>query len=534
MFGKTSVKFVRAALDKYLPTIPVERLRFGAPLDAEGIRVHVAPDHIVDYAQVGGWWRSSTDGRGLAPTLARADSGLQTITAVVAADVVSHFRPFLFPTSADGFVDFPYDESDEFVIQQRTAASYEFLIQLANNAIQNSDNAHEVARALVLPLRDAIDRHNLESTKLAHPDVPADDDLHVSSQPLPLATPRERLEFEFGVRDLYTALSSAMPLIEFGIVDFPEGRGGIGLSVQVGEDELVFFRNATGGWGDRENQDLTSVDDDDLEDLTLARLTVHIAWSYVNQYVSGRRSKGDMFSPVDAGSKDAMALLRQRSVEPADTSTKALATGYLSILEVWSPDSLRREFGFPGPSRSIYKTTQSVVDGIRTHLGVNRVLPRLEDDGSYTIFVLHEPESALAYHLDKDSRWSESGQTERLQTWSGVEIESPTIQQVVAYVAADIAFVAHLEGWGETKDEGSDDPEAKILRERLDACLGFLAAIVGGRIEGYESARQLAADYLDHAPPWTMGSSTDEAEPKIGDLDFPDFGPGGWESPKSS
>lgn len=534
MFGKTSVKFVRAALDKYLPSVPAQRLRFGAPLNAEGVRVHVAPDHIVDYAQVGGWWQSSTGGGALLPTQARADSGLQTITAVVSAEIVGHFRPFLFPISADDAVVSPYDESDEFVIQKRTVESYEFLIQLANNAIQNSDKAYELARALVSPLRDAIDRHNLERDWLARPDVSDNDDPPTIHHPVQVTGSARRVEVEVGVRELHAALKDSLPRMGSEIVDFPEGSGGTALRIVAGDDHLVFFRNATGGWGDLDDQNVTSVNGEHLEDITLGRLVIYVTWRYLNEQVTaGSRSKNRSFALAD-DTGDAINFLRRRSRDSGDESERDLAVDYLSHLEVWSRDDLKRSLGFSGPSRSVFEAAHKVADAIQVNLPVDRVIPRLDDDDGYTVFVVYKPESGSFYRLGADGEWSENGEAGPLKTWLGNAITAPTVQQVVAYVASDLATLGYLEDWSDPGDTHGDGEEAPInLGELLSACLAFLDAIAGGRVDGYESAQEMAVEYVDHAPRRTASSALDDEAIEYPDLEFPEFGPEGWQSPKS-
>lgn len=76
---------------------------------------------------------------------------------------------------------------------------------------------------------------------------------------------------------------------------------------------------------------------------------------------------------------------------------------------------------------------------------VDSVIPRPEDDGSYTLFIQYESKSAVVYRLSADGKWSERDNPPPLTTTGETELSSPTTPEVVSHIAATIASVLEAE-----------------------------------------------------------------------------------------
>lgn len=346
--------------------------------------------------------------------------------------------------------------------------------------------------------------------------------------------------FEFTARDLCVELKEHFSHIEIEVIPFPAAADGIALQIVIDEDPLIYFRNSFGGWGERYHEHgLGTVNDDWLEDITLPRLSVHVAWDIVSDQFSVRRRHKDTSLPPNLATAEAVAFLRDAAAN-SDPSVSELALSYLSHLQIWTPDDLKVALDFHGPSREAFDVVQSVSSEVRARLLVESVVPRAEDDGSYTLFVLYEPQSAVVYRLSPDGQWSAGDNPPPLTTPGGTELSSPVAPQVVSHIAVTIASVL-----GTDYDEAERNDRPIEVDDGWVRAIEFLQAVVGGDLEGYESAEVIANEYLDNAQRWTSDSAraalgigdrppAEEIDWDSIDIDFSEFDlPNEGETPKS-
>lgn len=308
--------------------------------------------------------------------------------------------------------------------------------------------------------------------------------------------------FDFTVRDLRVELQEHLSHTEIDVIPFPAAADGISLQILIDRDPLLYYRNSFGGWGERyDEQSLGTVDGDELEDITLPRLSVHVAWDIVSEQFSARQRQNDTSASPNAAAVEAVAFLRD-AAESSDPSVSELALSYLAHLQFWTPDEMKVSLGFHGPSREAFDLVHAVISEIRARLLVDSVIPRAEDDGSYTLLIQYEPKSAIVYRLSPGGEWSEGGNPPPLMTTGGIELSSPSAPQVISHVAGTIASVLEAEY---DEAEGNDQPIE--VDDGWVRAIAFLQAVVGGDLEGYESAEAIANEYLDYARRWTSDSA---------------------------
>lgn len=308
--------------------------------------------------------------------------------------------------------------------------------------------------------------------------------------------------FEFTARDLSVQLQERLSHTEIGVIPFPAAADGIALQIIIDKDPLLYYRNSFGGWGERyDEQALGTVDGDELEDITLPRLSVHVAWDVVSDQFSARQRQKDTSSPPNLATTEAIAFLRDAAAN-SDPSVSELALSYLAHLQFWTPDELKVALGFHGPSRETFDVIQAVISEVRARLLVESVTPRAEDDGSYTLFIQYEPKSAVVYRLSPDGEWSEGDNPRPLMTTGGTQLSNPSTPQVVSHVAATIASVLEAEY---DAAEGSDQPIE--VDDGWVRAIALLQAVADGDLQGYGSAEVVANEYLDYARRWTSDSA---------------------------
>ncbi|MHC5796665.1 hypothetical protein ACVXZ4_10945 [Lacisediminihabitans sp. FW035] len=385
MFGKTNLDLVRAALDKYLPTIPTEKARFPAPLGTQGIRVHIGPAHVVDIAEQGGWWVASTNGAAFENTPSRANSGLQAVTAVIAATVVRHFQPHLFPTSTDRPGDDIYDTEDDVIIQGRVIEAYEFLVALANAEIRSSDDADELARRLLVPLAESIDRHNVERTRAAQ----ASDERVASS----------------AAAELQADLNYFIPSTPMSICPQSNSRDGYALEVEVRGRTLKYFPNNQGVWSEcTYDDDPYDVELDDGEELTPRTLVKSVLWAVMSEYTSPLEGQDSNPEHPDQAMLEGINSIRKTLLDGVPVGPMP---ELLSQIGETLPAKWRRDSGFDGPTRQTAEVVEKVAVVVRDRLSVEDVVPRLETDGSYTFFVVYEGNFGFWYVVSPDGVWTD-------------------------------------------------------------------------------------------------------------------------------
>lgn len=154
--------------------------------------------------------------------------------------------------------------------------------------------------------------------------------------------------FEFTARDLRVELQEHLIHTEIEVIPFPTAADGIALRILIDKDPLLYYRNSFGSWGERyDEQALGTVDGDELEDITLPRLSVHVAWDIVRDQFSARQRQKDMSSPPNLATAEAVAFLRDAAAN-SDPSVSELASSYLTHLQFWTPDELKVTLWFPG------------------------------------------------------------------------------------------------------------------------------------------------------------------------------------------
>lgn len=324
-----------------------------------------------------------------------------------------------------------------------------------------------------------------------------------------LVQPRETIDFT--IRDLKSELANKLNHTRFEVVDCERARDGVALCIQIGRDPLLYYRNKSDAWGERyDDEQLKTVEDVPLQEVTLARLAVHVAWNIAHEHFKAKRRSAELSMQPNAATEEAIAFLRDAAKSP-DESERTLAIQCLSHLQAWSPEELKVPLGFAGASHETLELLNAVIRHMRAWLSADSVQLRSEPDGSCLLIVEYSERRSLGYRLSPSGEWSLVNDDPPLITFDHVEIREASVPQVVTHIAVSIAFSLWLTPVALKDGEHADwsDPDT-------EAVLSFLRAVHDGTVEGFESAQFIAKEYLD----WLTSRDAERLDVEDIDLSF--------------
>ncbi len=319
-------------------------------------------------------------------------------------------------------------------------------------------------------------------------------------------------EPQFSVIEIRAKLAGRLMQTEFEVIPFEAAVDNIALRVRVGRDPLLYYRNRFRGWGERYNDEtLLTVQGVPLEDITLSRLSIHVAWDIAHEHFSVKRRNKDLSMHPNQATMEAVAYLRD-AAESDDEADRELALACLAHLQSWSPAELKAPLGFKGASHETIEQVKAVIGHIRPWSLADSLVLRSEEDGSCLLLIEYQRQVRINYRLSAAGEWSNARTGPPLTTFEGVELPAASIPQVVTDIAVSVASaIRHAVAAPDERDN------AALLTVAMNLAVGFLKDVHLGKVEGFESARFIATEYID----WL---ASPESEPiDLSDIDFSFF-----------
>ncbi|MCU1362771.1 MAG: hypothetical protein JWM55_599 [Acidimicrobiaceae bacterium] len=273
IFDKTSIKLLQKSLNVYLPSTPTEIVQISSPKSLPALRVWFENDSARDYFTMGGGWhqihaetRFQVEAFDLRIS---AGTGMQLISATIAADVGRWQRAILFPLAVDLITqELLREQLDESA--QVLGECVGFLTALSLGTIPFTDRANQLAADLVKQLNEQIEQSRSEAEmQEGDSGSPADD---------------------HPVIVLQRAAAANLRLIDTE-VEYLEDEKLWVLSFENVDGTINWFAN-DGGWIDDE-QTLWDEDNHTSVDFTIPEMVLELAWKMLHELTDEFRHGGE-------------------------------------------------------------------------------------------------------------------------------------------------------------------------------------------------------------------------------------------------
>lgn len=257
LFNKTTVKLLGRALSAYLPSARTEVVQITSPRTLPALRVWFAEHTARDYFTANGEWheiqalmRFSVEPHRLHVS---AGTGVQLISATIAAELAGWHRRRTFPLASDLFPPgVTKAEFDESVVTLRSCL--DFLTALSMGRLPFTDKADQLARTLLARLETEM------QAALAEAEA---------------ATAEEKGE-KGPAEELRRAVAETFPLLATEVVFLDEEKLWALSFVNV-DGETNWVAHDGTGWFDSENM-FWDEENDSGVDYSIREMVLEVAW----------------------------------------------------------------------------------------------------------------------------------------------------------------------------------------------------------------------------------------------------------------